>query len=113
VSGLAAGLRLTITTVTTENATMRQLLPMIALTMTLSAQAQTPNPAPQADSFEREAAKVLQASHANKRGVVVHVNGEAIAGIVKAIGPDSVVLANQQYGTIVVRRERIDAVEGQ
>ncbi len=64
-----------------------------------------------ADTFEREVAKLLKASHANKRGVVVHVGGESIAGVVKAIGPDAIVMANQQYNSIVVRREKIDAVE--
>jgi hypothetical protein len=64
-----------------------------------------------ADTFEREALTTLKASHANKRGVVLHVGGQKIPGIVKAIGPDSVVLANQEHARIVVRRERIDAVE--
>ncbi len=64
-----------------------------------------------ADTFEREALTALKASHANKRGVVLHVGGQRIPGIVKAIGPDSVVLANQEHSRIVVRRERIDAIE--
>lgn len=64
-----------------------------------------------ADTFEREALTTLRASHANKRGIVLHVGGQRIAGVVKAVGPDSVVLANQEHARIVVRRERIDAVE--
>ena len=64
-----------------------------------------------ADTFEREALTTLRSSHANKRGIVLHVGGQRIAGIVKAVGPDSVVLANQEHARIVVRRERIDAVE--
>ncbi len=82
------------------------LLSAVAMSQTVQAQ-----DVPAADAFEREVAKVLKASHANKRGVVVHVGGEAIAGVVKAIGPDAIVMANQQYGTVIVRRERIDAVE--
>jgi hypothetical protein len=68
------------------------------------------DPPPAADTFEREALKVLQASHADNRGVVVHVDGQALGGVVKAIGPDVIVLANREHGTIVVRRERISAV---
>lgn len=64
-----------------------------------------------ADLFEREALKLLKASFENKRGVVVHVGGQSIAGVVKAIGPDAVVLANREYSNIVVRREKIDAIE--
>jgi hypothetical protein len=35
-----------------------------------------------------------------------------MSGIVKAIGPDAVILANREHATIIVRRERIDAIEG-
>jgi hypothetical protein len=65
----------------------------------------------QADTFEREALQTLKASHASKRGIVIHVNGQSVAGVVKAIGPDVVVLANREYDRILVRRERIDAIE--
>ena len=64
-----------------------------------------------ADTFEREALISLKASHVNKRGIVLHVGGQKISGRVHAIGPDSVVLANQEHARIVVRRERIDAIE--
>lgn len=67
-------------------------------------------PPPVADTFEREALKALQASHAGQRGVIVHLDGQAVAGVVKAIGPDVVVLGNREHGTIVLRRERISAV---
>jgi hypothetical protein len=33
--------------------------------------------------------------------------------VVKAIGPDVVVLANREHSRILVRRDRIDAVEGE
>lgn len=65
-----------------------------------------------ADSFEREAVKLLNASHANRTGVVVHIDGQALAGVVKAIGADVVVLDSRELGVIVVRRERIAAVAG-
>ena len=85
--------------------------PTLALLLTMTATAQDAAPA-QADSFEREALKVLEASHAQKKGVVIHVGGQTIAGVVKAIGPDAVIVANREHAQIVVRRERIDAVEG-
>ena len=84
------------------------LLSGIAASGTVAAQDATPAAA---DTFEREALVTLRASHANKRGIVLHVGGQRIAGIVKAIGPDAVVVANREHGRIVVRRERIDALE--
>ena len=83
-------------------------LAAIVTTGTASAQDTAP---PAADTFEREALATLRQSHANKRGIVLHVGGQRIAGIVKAIGPDVVVVANQEHARIVVRRERIDAIE--
>lgn len=68
---------------------------------------------PAADTFEREALAALKRAHENGRGIVVHIGGQRIGGVVKAIGPDVVVLANREYGRILVRRERIDAVEGE
>jgi hypothetical protein len=66
-----------------------------------------------ADTFEREALASLKRSFENGRGIVVHVAGQRIGGVVKAIGPDVVVLANREYSRILVRRDRIDAVEGE
>lgn len=63
------------------------------------------------DTFEREVLKTLKASFAAKKSVYVHVGGETIAGAVKAIGPDVIVLSNREHATILIRRERIDAVE--
>lgn len=75
-------------------------------------QAQSPAPA-SADTFEREALGSLKRSFEGGRGIVVHVGGQRIAGVVKAIGPDVVILANREHSRILVRRERIDAVEGE
>jgi hypothetical protein len=65
-----------------------------------------------ADTFEREALTVLSDSHALKRSVVVHFEGRTVTGIVVAIGPDVVIMTNREHGRIVVRRDRIDAIEG-
>ena len=89
---------------------IRHLLSVALLAVAIDAGAQEAAP-PAADTFEREALKTLKASHAAGRGVVVHINGKSIAGVIKAIGPDVIVLSNRESGIILVRRERIDALE--
>lgn len=55
--------------------------------------------------------KMLEQSQKDKRGVTLHVNGQAIgAVVVKLDGGQWVELRNQQYGRILVRIDRIDAV---
>lgn len=91
---------------------LRYALPLLLMSLTMTAQAQDAAPAPAAaDTFEREMIKALKLSFAAKRGVVVHVGGNPISAVVKAIGPDVIILSNREHATIVVRRERIDAVE--
>ncbi len=81
---------------------------LLLMSLTMTAQAQDPA---SADSFEREALKALKAAHAAKKSVYLHVGGQTISGAVTAIGPDVVILRNREHETIIVRRERIDAVE--
>jgi hypothetical protein len=83
---------------------------LILTSLTMTSIAQDTAPA-SADTFEREALKALKASFAARRSVVIHTNGSSITGLVKAIGPDVIVLANREHETLVVRRERIDAIE--
>ena len=88
---------------------MIRILPILLLTsLTMSANAQDPAAA---DTFEREALKAMKAAHAAKKSVVLHVGGQTVAGGVKAIGPDSIIISNREHATIIVRRERIDAIE--
>ena len=88
---------------------MIRILPILLLTsLTMTANAQDPAAA---DTFEREALKALKAAHAAKKSVVLHVGGQTVAGGVKAIGPDSIIISNREHATIIVRRERIDAIE--
>ena len=92
------------------------LLPAVLMATSLGVAAQDAAPAsePKAlDTFEREMLATLKASHAERRGIVVHVGGEAIGGVVTGIGPDVVALSNREHSRILVRRERIDAVEAQ
>lgn len=91
---------------------MRHVLLAFFLTTMICTATAEEAPAPaSADLFEREALKLLKASFEKKRGVVLHVNGESIAGLVKAIGPDVVVMSSREFETIIVRREKIDAID--
>ncbi len=90
---------------------LASVIPLFLFAMA-SGSAQAEQPAA-TDTFEREALASLKRSFENGRGIVVHVGGQRIGGVVKAIGPDVVVLANREYSRILVRRERIDAVEGE
>jgi hypothetical protein len=60
------------------------------------------------DPFE----EVLQASLADRKGVMVYVDGQAIPGRVTKLSPETVELSSQEFRRIVVRRDRIDAVAG-
>ena len=55
--------------------------------------------------------QLLGAAQQEKRSVMLYVGGQAIGGAVLRIEPGrSVELRNQQYGRIVVRLDRVDAV---
>lgn len=55
--------------------------------------------------------QMLAAAQQEKRGVTFYVGGQTIAGIVVRIEPGQwVELRNQQFGRIVVRLDRVDAV---
>ena len=55
--------------------------------------------------------QLLAAAQQEKRGVTLHVSGQIVAGGVVRIEPGQwVELRNQQFGRIVVRLDRVDAV---
>jgi len=55
--------------------------------------------------------QALAAAQQDKRGVTLHVAGQVVSGGVTRIEPGQwVELRNQQFGKIVVRLDRIDAV---
>lgn len=55
--------------------------------------------------------QVLAAAQQEKKGVTLHVGGQTIGGGVVRIEPGQFVeMRSQQYGRIVVRIDRIDAV---
>ena len=65
---------------------------------------------PAAGSFDTQLDAMLAASQAQKKGLVFHVDGQAIPGGVKEIAADHVIVANQEHGRILIRRSSIDAV---
>jgi hypothetical protein len=56
--------------------------------------------------------KSLVSSKEQKKGLVFYVGGQTIAGVVKEITLDAVVVANQEFDRIVIRRDQIAAVAG-
>lgn len=59
---------------------------------------------------ENDAMKeILEASQNDKKGVMLYVKGQSIAGIVVKMGGDTVELRSREYNRIVVRIDAIDA----
>jgi endonuclease YncB( thermonuclease family) len=54
--------------------------------------------------------ELFELSQQNKKGLNIYVNGQTIPGIVTHAAGDVVEVKNQQYGRIVIRIDRIDAV---
>lgn len=81
----------------------RWLLPATLLLAASAAQA--------ADTAARAIEQALASAQQEKRGVLLHVAGQTVAGAVTRLEAGQYVeLRNAQYGRIVVRLERIDAV---
>lgn len=70
-----------------------------------------PAAAPRAAEPNRGIEQVLAVAQQEKKGVTLHVSGQTIGGGVGRIEPGQFVeMRSQQYGRIVVRIDRIDAV---
>lgn len=55
--------------------------------------------------------ELLKASQRDKKGLTFHVGGQTIGGlVVKAPGDGTVEVRNQEFGRIVIRLDRVDAV---
>ena len=79
--------------------TLMSLALALASTATLAADA--------ANGIEQALASAQQ----DKRGIVLYVGGQTVAGAVTRVEPGKwVEMRSQQWGKIVVRLERIDAV---
>ena len=61
--------------------------------------------------FRAELNSILERGIESKRGIIFHMNGQEIAGVVKRVFNDAVLVANQEHATILIRIDRIDAVE--
>ena len=51
-------------------------------------------------------------SQKERRGLTFYIQGNTVAGIVVQIGQDFVEVRNQEYGSIIIKLDRIDAVAG-
>jgi hypothetical protein len=61
--------------------------------------------------FQSELNSILERGIESKRGIIFHMSGEEVAGVVKRILKDAVLVGNQEHATILIRLDRIDAVE--
>ena len=90
---------------------LRNALFALLLIPAFAAAEGAPTPPPATD-FQSALQVSLEASRDSRRGVQLHVDGVRIAGLVREIHADAVVLSNREFERIVVRRDRISAVEG-
>lgn len=82
----------------------------LAAAVTLAA-AVAATPAVHAADAPRGIEQALAAAQQDKRGLTLYVAGQALSGAVVRIEPGQwVELRNQQFGRIVVRLDRIDAI---
>jgi hypothetical protein len=54
--------------------------------------------------------ELLEMSQKEKKGLTFYVNGQVIAGGVIRISEDTVEIKNREFGRIIIRLDRIDAV---
>jgi hypothetical protein len=54
--------------------------------------------------------QILEDSQAQKKGVMLYIKGQTLAGLVTKVNGDSVEMRSQQYSRIVVKLDSIDAV---
>ncbi len=52
---------------------------------------------------------ILEASQAEKKGLMLYVKGQSLGGMVVKIDAETVELRSREYGRIVVKIESIDA----
>jgi hypothetical protein len=54
--------------------------------------------------------ELFETSQKDKKGVMLHVRGQSIAGVVVKISADHIELRSREYSRIVVRLDSIDTV---
>jgi len=85
---------------------MTRRLSLVSLAAGLTASPAAAQPNPDGDWI----LNLLRASMTAKKGVTLHIKGQAIPMLVTAIGDHFVEGRNQQSSKVVVRLESIDAV---
>jgi hypothetical protein len=64
------------------------------------------------ESFHADLIAALKQGQLARKGMVFHVQGTEINGVVKEIRRDVVYVSNHEHARILIRLDRIDAVEG-
>ena len=65
----------------------------------------------QPENAEQAFQELFAMSKKDGKGLVFHIGGQSIPGVVtRVIGDDAVEVRNREYGRIVLRLERVDAV---
>ena len=84
----------------------------IALVLAASfASAQT-EPAATPATGSHQVETLFQKSKQENKGLMFYVGGQSIGAVVTEIGDEYITAKNREYGTILIRRDRIDAVAG-
>lgn len=80
----------------------RQLIAcLLGMGMTMAAAANEPHPYKE----------LLESSFKDKKGLIFYVKGHAIPGAVtRLIGESAVEVKNREYGRIIIRLDRVDAI---
>lgn len=60
--------------------------------------------------YATELQTLLERSKSGKTGLVFHLQGTTVTGVVREIHADAVLVSNQEYGRILVRLDAINAV---
>ena len=62
--------------------------------------------------FDAELLEILEQGRSSRKALVFHVDGAQISGVVRSIGAASIVIGNHEHGRILIRLDRISAIEG-
>ena len=88
-------------------------LALVLVASLATAQSESTVSSPATADFQRHLTAMLEASKAEGgRGLMFHVDGQAIGGKVVEIGNGYVVVRNQEYSRILIRLDQVDAVAG-
>ncbi len=89
---------------------LTSLIAAVLLAASLAGNARAADAPPPAADFIAELKASLERGKESKRGIVFHINGREVAGVVRQVLGDAVIVANQEHRHIVIRLDRIDAI---